>query len=191
MFIQKMFYDKSTQTKSLQTQMPPKCPLTIDKSTQTKSLSLTNADFNSTPPAKKARYNMDQCLREDKDYSSLQSFLLKETSPCDLEHIIIYIGFPEKKLAQLKYDYPQNFQKLLIAMFEIWFPIAQRAASVDNITPREIVAYAYNSNYNTKNFRRLLDSELRRNFVKSNKNKFDLLTTDIEKQIEDAIDSTE
>jgi hypothetical protein len=165
-----MFFDKSTQTDSLISQMALKHPL-------------SNADLTSNPPAKKARYDMEMFAREDKDYSSLQLFFLNETSPFDLDAIAIYIGFPPKKLEQLKYDNPQNCQKMMKKMFEIWFPIAQQAAHVDDITPREILAYAYHSLTHTLNCNNLLDSQQRRAFVKSNGKKFELLSMAIEKRI--------
>ncbi len=142
-----MFFDKSTQTDSLISQMALKHPL-------------SNADLTSNPPAKKARYDMNMFAREDKDYASLQLFFLNETSPFDLDAIAIYIGFPAKKLEQLKYDNPRNCQRMMKKMFDIWFPIAQQVAHVDDITPREILAYAQ-----------------RRAFVKSNGKKFELFET--------------
>lgn len=138
---------------------------------------LANADLLSV-------WSMHDYARAHKDYSSLQRFFMEEISPHDLDFIINYIGFPASWLTQLKYDYPKNCQTIMKIIFEYWFPVAlMLAAKVDDITPREILANSYYLLNNELNFSRLLDSELRRNFVKSNSKKFELLSMEIVEEL--------
>lgn len=162
-------------------------------STQTNPLSLlmackwnhrsTDGEYSLSSSAKKPRYGMKLHALKDREYFFLQNFFLNETSPYNLEAIAMHIGFPQITFEKLRSDYVGKDEVVMKILFETWFPVAQQIAHTDNITPREILAHAYNLVKQEDTFISLIESPGRRYLVESNNKHFQLLSMAIAKSI--------
>lgn len=73
----------------------------------------------------------------------LRDLLLRSTNPMDIPILCWNIGFPCEILHKINHLFPGQCMRVIEMMFDLWYPYAQRLLKMDDLSARDILAYAY------------------------------------------------
>ncbi len=71
-------------------------------------------------------------------------------------------------MKKIEYCHPRNISRVTSSAYDRWYPVADRVATAEGMTPRQILAYGYLTIDNRLCFEKLLDDETERTNVQDN-----------------------
>lgn len=120
-----------------------------------------------------------------REYREVKEFLLKNTG-MEFWRLMPIIGIPAIVLDMIEDCHPRNVSRVLSSACDRWYPVAERIAGTEGMTPRQIIAYGYKTIDNRVCFDKLLN-ETEREFVLENDCLCELVTDKIFYALESSI----
>ncbi len=83
-----------------------------------------------------------QHLNYVREYHDVKEFLLSNTG-MQYWRLMPIIGIPAIVLEKIEYCHPRNISRVLSSAYDRWYPVADKIATAEGMTPRQIIAYGY------------------------------------------------